>query len=118
MALGTMEYTKTAVTADVEILYNSEYVGNAITLDTTAFTGGVCKAGTPIAADGKKGATTGETATATSTTLGILLCDVYEDRPQGTIVIGGYINTSVAQNHSGVTLTAADKANMKNVVFL
>lgn len=118
MALGTMNYTETSVAADVEILYNSEYVGKAITLDTTAFTSGVCKAGTPIAADGTKGATTGSTGQEVSTTIGILLRDVYADRPHGTIVIGGYIKTSVAQTHSGVTLTATDKANMKNVVFL
>ena len=44
--------------------------------------------------------------------------DVYEDRPQGTIVIGGFINTTVAQTHSGVTLTTQDKGNLKNVVFM
>nr|DAG79795.1 MAG TPA: hypothetical protein [Caudoviricetes sp.] len=118
MALGAMEYKNTSVAGDVEILYNSAYVGQAITLDTTAFTSGVCKAGTPISADGKKGATTGSTGSETSTTVGILLMDVYEDRPQGTIVIGGFINTTVAQTHSGVTLTTQDKGNLKNVVFM
>lgn len=113
MAYQAME-VEAAVVSDVEILYNSEYVGMAITLDTTAFTSGICKAGTPIDKDGKKGAT----ASGSSTTVGILLHDVLAERPQGTLVIGGYIKTSVAQAHSGVTLTAEDKANMKNVVFL
>ena len=104
MALGTMKYSEVSAPSDVEILYNSEYVGKALTLDSTAFTSGVCKAGTPMAADGKK--------------VGVLLRDVYEDRPQGTIVIGGYINTTKAQTHSGVTVDAAAKTAMKNVVFM
>jgi hypothetical protein len=114
MALGTMKYSEVSAPADVEILYNSEYVGKALTLDSTAFTSGVCKAGTPMAADGKKAATTSDASTA----VGVLLWDVYEDRPQGTIVIGGYINTAKAQAHSGVTVDAAAKAAMKNVVFM
>ena len=48
MALGTMKYSEVSAPSDVEILYNSEYVGKALTLDSTAFTSGVCKAGTPI----------------------------------------------------------------------
>ena len=60
MALGTMKYSEVSAPSDVEILYNSEYVGKALTLDSTAFTSGVCKAGTPMAADGKKAATSGE----------------------------------------------------------
>ena len=109
MALGTMEYTSQAVGGDVQILYNSEYVGDALTLDTTAFTDGICKAGTPIAEDG---------TIATSVAFGILLHDVYVDRPQGTAVIGGYINTAVAEAHSGVTYSDALKASLKNVVFM
>lgn len=116
MALGTMGFTTQAAGGDVQILYNSEYVGDAITLDTTAFTDGVCKAGTPLAADGKKAATNGTTKT--STAFGILLHDVYADRPQGTVVIGGYIDTSVAQTHSGVTYDAETKAALNNVVFM
>ena len=43
--------------------------------------------------------------------------DVYEDRPLGTIVIGGYIHTERAQTHSGVTIAAEAKTALKNVVF-
>lgn len=118
MALGTMKYSEVSAPSDVEILYNSEYVGKALTLDSTAFTSGVCKAGTPMAADGKKAATSGGSGSQTSTAVGVLLRDVYEDRPQGTIVIGGYINTTKAQAHSGVTVDAAAKAAMNNVVFM
>lgn len=116
MALGSMSYKSTSVTGDVEILYNSAYVGKALTLDATAFTSGVCKAGTPMAADGKKAAT--DSASASSTAVGILLHDVHDDRPQGTIVIGGYINKAKAQSHSGVTIDATAAAAMKNVVLV
>ena len=109
MALGTMGYTRNEVTVAPEILYNSEYVGDAVTLDTAAFTDGVCKAGTPIGADG--------VIANTADALGVLLHDVYEERPQGTIVIGGYIHTQRAQTHSGVTIADEAKAAMKNVVF-
>lgn len=118
MALESMGYTTTAVGGDVEILANSEYVGKAITLDTAAFgSDGMCKAGTPIASTGKKAATS-TTTPKTSDALGILLHDVHKERPQGTVVIGGYINTSVAQTHSGVTYDDETKAALKNVVFL
>lgn len=111
MALEKMGYTTKTVSGDVEILYNSEYVGDALTLDTSAFTDGVCKAGTPMAANGKKASTT-------DAAVGILLYDVDQGRPQGTVVIGGYINTAVAQKHSGVTVSDAMKTAMKNVVFM
>ena len=120
MAQQSMAYTRATVAGDVEILYNSEYVGDAVTLDTTAFTDGVCKAGTPLDKDGKLAVTTpasGETA-ASSTAVGVLLFDVYGDRPQGTIVIGGYINTGAAQTHSGVTIDATARAALKNIVFM
>lgn len=110
MAQASMGYTHVAATAAPEILWNSEYTGAAVTLDTAAFSDGVCKAGTPIGADG---------AVANSASaLGILLVDVHEERPQGTVVIGGYINTKVAQEHSGVTLSAEAKTALKNVVFM
>lgn len=82
MALGTMNYNRRVVPNTVEILFNSEYTGRALTLDTTAFTEGVCKAGTPIALNG--------TIANTASAAGILLTDVYEERPLATIVIGGY----------------------------
>lgn len=109
MALGTMKNKRSVVTVAPEILYNAEYVGDAITLGTAAFAAGVCKAGTPIGADGA--------IANTASALGVLLHDVYEERPQGTIVIGGYIHTQRAQAHSGVTITEEAKTAMKNVVF-
>ncbi len=109
MALGVMGYNRSAIDDGVEILYNSEYVGDAVTLDDTAFTDGVCLAGTPISNAG--------VIANDGTAYGILLYDVYEDRPQGTVVIGGYINTDVAEDHSGVTYDDLAKSALKNVVF-
>lgn len=109
MAIQTMGYARTEFGGGVEILYNSDYVGKAVTLDSAAFTDGLCKAGTPISAVG---------AVANSASaFGVLLHDVTIDRPQGTIVIGGYIHTKRAQEHSGVTVADAAKTAMKNVVF-
>lgn len=110
MALEVMGHTRKEVPGTLEILYNSEYVGDAVTLDTTAFTDGVCKAGTPLTAQGTKAAG--------SDAAGILLWDVYQDRPQGTIVIGGYINTAVAEESYGSTIDEAVKTALKNVVFM
>lgn len=120
MAHEVMGFSRKTVDSGVEILFNSEYVGMAVTLDTTAFTNGVCEAGTPIAKDGKKGVTTpgANGAAGTTTAFGILLADVHQDRPQATIVIGGYINTAVASAHSGVTYDAETKTALKNVVFM
>ena len=109
MAIGEMSFVRNTVNVVPEILYNAEYVGDAITLDAAAFTAGVCKAGTPISKDG--------TVANSNAAVGILLHDVYEERPQGTIVIGGYIHTARAQAHSGVTIADAAKSAMKNVVF-
>lgn len=120
MALEVMSFKSNSVLGSTEILYHSKYVGEALTLDATAFTSGVCKAGTPIAKDGKKAATTGADSgnTGTSTAYGILLCDVYSERPQGTVVVDGFIKESVAKEHSGVTLTAADKVALAHVMFM
>lgn len=109
MALGTMKNKRSVVSVAPEILYNAAYVGDALTLDESAFTEGVCKAGTPIG----EGGVIANTASA----LGVLLHDVYEERPQATIVIDGHIHTARAEAHSGVTIAEEAKAAMKNVIF-
>lgn len=109
MALAEMKTTHKKVGSGVEILWNSHYVGRALTLDTTAFTDGVCKAGTPISGTG--------TIANTADVMGILLEDVYEERPQGTVVYDGTINTAVAEAHSGVTIAEAAKTALPKVTF-
>lgn len=109
MALGEMKFARNTVGVAPEILYFADPISDAITLDTTAFTNGVCKAGNPIGAGG--------VIANSASALGVLLEDVFEDRPQGSIVVDGHIHTARAQAHSGVTITAEAKAAMKNVVF-
>lgn len=109
MALANMAVKHSTITTEPEILYNARYTGRALTLDEAAFTKGVCKAGTPIG----EGGVIANTAAA----MGVLLHDVYLDRPQATVVIGGYIHTKRAEDHSGVTITAEARTAMKNVVF-
>ena len=75
-----MKFAEKSVTTQKEILKRK--LGGElfapITLNETAFTNGVCKAGNPIAANG--------TVDNASSPIGILLTDVYEDNPNGTIV--------------------------------
>lgn len=111
MAKAPMKAYAGAVPGSVEILYKSNYEAEAVTLDTAAFTDGVCKAGTPMTRNGTK-------AAGAADAFGVLLCDVYEERPQGTVVYFGTINTEVAQEHSGVTIDADTQAAMKNLLFL
>ncbi len=111
MAKGSMKNTLETVSGSVEILYKSHYEGEAVTLDEAAFTGGVCKAGTPMTRLGTK-------AAGADDAFGVLLSDVYEDRPQGTVVYMGTINESAASTHSGVTIDAAMKAAMPRLTFM
>ena len=46
-----------------------------------------------------------------------LLHDVVEERPQGTLLKKAYINTEVAEAHSGVAYDAAVKTALPMVVF-
>jgi len=109
-----MQYESTTFGAKVEILNRDGFEGVPVTLDfaaviTTENGRKVVKAGTPIGANG--------VADNTETVKGILLWDVYEDRPIGTILKKAYINTARAKNHSGVTISAETKAALPMVVF-
>lgn len=111
-----MEYKKTTYAGDVQILKRPPFEGVPITLDFTSVattdsnTGlKIVKAGTPISSAG--------VAANTSSAIGILLHDVTEDRPQGTILKKAYLNTTVAQTHCGLTYDAAVKAALPMVVF-
>ena len=93
--------------ANYEILNRSEFEGVAMTID---FTGVVTAdadgdiyipAGTPVS---KLGAPI--TATPWTGAIGVLLHDVYQTRPQGTVLKKAYINVTRAQAHSGLTYDA------------
>lgn len=110
-----MIFEQTTYGADVQILTRQPFEGIARTLDfssvATKTDSGkkVVKAGTPIGADG--------VVANTASVVGILLHDVTEDRPQGTLLKKAYIDTKVAQEHSGVTYDDAVKTALPMVVF-
>ena len=110
-----MQYEQTKYVGDVQILKRKPFEAIPMTLNFTSvetkLANGkkVVKAGTPIGATG--------TVDNTATVVGILLHDVTEDRPQGTLLKKAYIDTAVAQEHSGVTIEAAVKTALPMIVF-
>lgn len=110
-----MQYEQTEYLGDVQILKRKPFEGIPMTLDFTSvadtLSNGkkVVKAGTPIGTNG--------TADNTATVVGILLHDVVEDRPQGTLLKKAYINTKVAEAHAGITYDNAVKTALPMVVF-
>ena len=110
-----MKYEQTEYVEDVQILKRKPFEAIPMTLDFTSvgtkLANGkkVVKAGTPIGSTG--------VLDNTGTVVGILLHDVTEDRPQGTLLKKAYINTEVAKAHSGVTIEAAVKTALPMIVF-
>ena len=110
-----MQYEKTEYLGDVQILKRKPFEGIPMTLDFSGVAETlkngkkVVKAGTPIGSAG--------TIDNTSTVVGILLHDVTEDRPQGTLLKKAYINKAVAEKHCGVTYDASVKAALPMIVF-
>lgn len=108
MAIQPMGYVQ-KVLSDVQILTRAEFEGTAITLDSTAFTDGVCKAGAPIGADG--------TIQNDGDCIGINLFDVAIDRPQATIIRKGYVNNALITTHYGTAIDATAKAVLPMIIF-
>lgn len=110
-----MQYEKTSYAGDVQILKREPNEAIPLTLDfddvTTTNAQGkkIVKAGTPIGANGK--------ADNTATVVGILRFDVTEGRPQGVLLKKAYLNTKVAEAHSGVTYDATVKTALPMIVF-
>lgn len=113
--MSNMLFEQDVYTGDVLILKRKPFEGIAKTLDFTSVTDKlkngkkVVKAGTPIGENG--------TVDNTATVVGILLHDVVEDRPQATLLKKAYINTAVAEAHSGITYAEGVKTALPMVVF-
>ena len=113
--MSNMQFEQTKYVGDVQILKRKPFDGIPMTLDFTLVESKlangkkVVKAGTPIGAAG--------VVDNTATVVGILLHDVTEDRPQGTLLKKAYINKAVAERHSGVTYDAGVKTALPMVVF-
>lgn len=114
MARGDMAVETASFGAGTEILNRPPFKGVSMTIDFSTTTAGsdgkkVVKAGTPIDKDGKP-----VSATPWTGAVGILLVDVREERPQGTILTEAYINTKRAQKNSGLTYDGALVTAMNN----
>lgn len=112
--MSNMQFEQEAYLGDVQILKRKPFEGIAKTLDFSGVTDTlngkkIVKAGTPIGAAG--------IVANTATVVGILLYDVTEDRPQGTLLKKAYINTAIAEEHSGVTYDDSVKNALPMVVF-
>lgn len=114
MARGDMYVENIKFGTGAEILNRPPFKGVSMTIDfstTVAGDDGVkeVKAGTPVDKDGKP-----VKATPWTGAVGILLFDVIEDRPQGTILTEAYVHTGRAQANSGLTYDGALVTAMNN----
>lgn len=111
MAIQGMGYTHTTVADEVNILKRADFEAIPKTLDSTAFTDGVCKAGTPITAAGT--IDNGESSLA----IGILKDDVLITRPQGSLLVKAYLDSAKAASHSGLTIDASVKSKLPMIIW-
>lgn len=107
MARGDMKVTNGSVGAAVEILNRKEFEAVSMTIDftnvstTDADGDKYVPAGTPVDKDGKV-----VSASPWTGAVGILLHNVYEDRPQGAALTKAYVHTARAQANSSLTYDA------------
>ena len=110
-----MQYEQTAYIGDVQTQNRKPFEAIPMTLDFSSVSDKlangkkVVKAGTPIGSAG--------VVDNTGAVVGILLHDVTEDRPHGTLLKKAYIKTEVAKTHSGVTIDQTVKTALPMVVF-
>jgi len=109
MAIQAMGFTATTIADEVNILKRLGFEAIPLTLDSAAFTDGVCKAGAPIAADG--------TIKNDGTCIGILKDDVLKERPQGTLLKKAYVDNAKITAHYGTAIASAAKTALPMIVF-
>ena len=104
-----MNYSKTTLNGDVEILASKDFQAIPVKVATPG-SGTVVKAGTPLTDEGAS--TTGSGA------IGVLLYDVDTAKnPNGAAVVQGIINATKAQSHSGVTYVSALYSALPGIIF-
>ena len=109
MATQEMKVSASTIADEVQILKRPGFEAIPITLDSSAFTNGVCKAGAPIGAGG--------VIKNDKNCIGILKEDVYEYRPQGTILKKAYVRNDVITSHYGTAIADTAKAALPMIVF-
>lgn len=105
-----MQVKNTNVTTTPEILKRKLGAEYLVPVTITEFEDGVCKAGSPIDADG---------AVANSAdAVGILLYDVYEQNPNGSLIKAfAVVNTANAEANTGLTIEDDVKTALPMVIF-
>ena len=104
-----MNYAKTTYGGTIEILASKDFQAIPAKLATPG-SGTLVKAGTPITAAGES--TTGSGA------VGVLLYDVDTAKnPNGALVVQGIIDSTKAQEHSGVSYVSALYEALPGIVF-
>ena len=105
-----MNVKNTNINSTPEILKRKLGGELLVPVTVTEFANGVCKAGTPLDAAGA--------VANDGTAVGILLYDVYEENPNGSLVKAfAVINLANAEANSGLTIDTAVKTALANVVF-
>ena len=105
-----MNVKNTNVTTTPEILKRKLGAEYLVPVTITEFSNGVCKAGSPIGSDG--------TSQNGASVAGILLYDVYEENPNGSLIKGeAVINLANAEANSGLTIETAVKTALATVHF-
>ena len=105
-----MNVKNTNVTTTPEILKRKLGAEYLVPVTITEFADGVCKAGSPIGADGAIQNGSG--------VAGILLYDVYEQNPNGSLIKGeAVINLANAEANSGLTIAEEVKTALATVHF-
>ena len=105
-----MNVKNTNVTTTPEILKRKLGAEYLVPVTITEFSNGVCKAGSPIGSNG--------TIQNGASVAGILLYDVYEENPNGSLIKGeAVINLANAEANSGLTIEAAVKTALATVHF-
>lgn len=105
-----MKFTKVSTSSQPEILKRKLGGELLVPITITGFTNGVCKAGSPIASNG--------TVANTSSAVGILLYDVYEENPNGSLIKAyATVNLANAESNSGLTIASAVKSALPHITF-
>lgn len=105
-----MVVTKKSIVSTPEILKRKLGGELLVPITITQFANGVCKAGSPIGADGK--------VANTSSAIGILLNDVYEADPNGSLIKAfATVNLKNAEANSGLTISADVKSALTDIKF-
>lgn len=115
--MSNMEYSSVTYGADTLILKRPVYEGIPVTLDFTNVTAKDAATGLKVVKAGSPINLTSGVVDNTGTASGILLFDVLENRPQGTILKKAYIDLAKAEASSGLTIDSAVKAALPMVVF-